>query len=123
MHLRSVAVALLVMLHQKVALAQRPSSDISGSYVCNFAKVKARPGSEDSVIVRSGAGKEFRKIDRLHSGSAVYICDEGGDWFKISYSSPNGPCDSTRIKGLDVQKAKGCRSGWVEKRLIDVISG
>jgi len=53
----------------------------------------------------------------------MYICDEQGEWFKIFYAGKDGLCSQMSSNGLDVQKTKGCRSGWIEKKLIDVISG
>ncbi|MEP6622493.1 MAG: SH3 domain-containing protein, partial [bacterium] len=85
--------------------------------------VKDHSEEEDRLTVRSGAGSQFRKIDRLHSGRKVYICDERGGWFKIFYSNPQGPCGPTFSNGLGVHKTAGCKSGWVEQKWIEVISG
>ena len=97
-------------------------SSSSGSYVCNYAKVNVDSTRGSYAIIRSGPGAQFNKIDRLHSGKDVYICDETEDWFKIFYGS-NGPCSSKSGKGLDLDKTKHCQSGWVEKKWIEVISG
>jgi hypothetical protein len=103
--------------------AQSLSGNSSTSYTCNFAKVKANSERDEYVTIQSGPGIQFKKIGHLHSGRGVYICDEQGGWFKIYYSAPDGPCGPTSSKGLDVQKTKGCHSGWVEKKWIDVVSG
>ncbi len=100
--------------------AQSANATPSDSYVCNFAKVHVHLAQNGFAIVRSGAGIRFRKVDRLRPGMGVYICDERGDWLKVFYS---GPCGPTAQGGLSVRKTRGCRSGWVEKRWIDVISG
>ena len=105
------------------ATGQRSAQTQNDSYTCNFAKIKPSSGAGASVAVRTGAALSFRQADELHPGQAVYICDESGEWFKVYYSGPDGPCASTSKNGLDVQKAKGCRFGWVEKRLVEVISG
>ena len=123
MYLRLMALAILMALTLGNLPAQSPSGTSSAPYVCNYAKVKDHLQQGSYVTIRSGAGAQFKKIDRLHAGREVYICDERGDWFKIFYSDSNGPCGSTSSNGLDVQKAKGCQSGWVEKKWIDVISG
>ena len=119
MYLKVLVIALALLLHTGLATAQSASS----SYTCNFAKVKISSGGPAHVSVRTGAGPKFQQIDTLDSGREVYICDESGDWFKIFYSGPDGPCGATSENGLDVQKTKGCKSGWVEKRWVDVISG
>jgi len=123
MYLQLLVLAMLIGVQQENAPAQSPSGASGASYVCNFAKVKDHLEQGNYVTVRSGAGAQFRKIDRLHSGREVYICDERGDWFKIFYSDPNGPCGPTSSNGLDVQQTRGCKSGWVERKWIDVISG
>jgi hypothetical protein len=90
--------------------------------LCNFAKVvHIRSGAH--LTVRSGASRQFIKIDRLSNGAPVYICDERGDWFEISYSDPNGPCGAQSPKGMDIRKANTCKSGWVRKKWIEVLSG
>lgn len=114
---------LLMALWPMRMLAQSPRGTSSTSYTCNFAKVRNYVEKGDYVTVRSGPGVKFKKIGQLHSGRGVYICDEEGDWFRVFYSSPNGPCGSTSSSGLDVQKTKACQSGWVKKKWIDVISG
>jgi uncharacterized protein YraI len=116
--LRLMMIFLLMLFAQSVGFAQNPSS-----FSCNFAKVRVTSDMKAAVSVRTGAGMKFRQIAKLRAGQGVYICDESGGWFKVFYSKPGGPCGSTSESGLDVEKAKGCRSGWVEKRSIDVISG
>lgn len=123
MSLRLVALAILMTLTLGDVLAQSPGGTSSAPYLCNYAKVKDHLEQGSYITVRSGAGVQFKKIDRLQSGREVYICDESGEWFKIFYSDSNGPCGATSSDGLDVRKAKGCQSGWVEKKWIDVISG
>ena len=118
-YLRRAMFVLLMFIYPGLVMAQTPTS----SYTCNFAKVKLGSEQVTHIPVRAGAGSSFRRVDKLLSGQEVYICDERGDWFKVFYSGPDGPCGSTSKNGLDVQKTKGCRFGWVEKRWIDVISG
>jgi uncharacterized protein YraI len=119
MYLKVVVLALALLLYTGPGTAQTASP----SYTCNFAKVTLSSGGPAHVSVRTGAGSKFRQIDKLDRGREVYICDESGDWFKIFYSGPDGPCGGNSEDGLDVGKTKGCRSGWIEKRWIDVISG
>jgi hypothetical protein len=114
---------MLLMLRQESVSAQTQNGSPTASYVCNFAKVKDQAVRGIDITVRSGAGVQFQKTDLLHSGREVYICDERGAWFKIVYSGPTGPCAPTNRKGRAVEKIKGCQSGWVEKKWLDVISG
>lgn len=118
-YLRVTLFIALITIFPKLEFAQSSS----GAYTRNFAKVKIRSGKVTSVPVRAGAGSDFRRVDRLRSGQEIYICDERGEWFKASYSEPSGPCGPTSENGLNMQKVKACRSGWVQKKWIDVISG
>jgi hypothetical protein len=123
MYLQLMLLAMLIVPQQKSVPVQSPSGTHSTSYVCNFAKVKDHLEQRSYVLVLSGPGARFRKIDRLRSGREVYICDERGDWFKIFYSKPEGPCGPKFSNGLDVQRASDCQSGWVERKWVNVISG
>ena len=121
--LRFAAFLVLIMTCPTLGIAQSPPA----SYICNFAKVKVR-SEKTSVLVRSGPGNNFRIVGRLQPGQEVYICDEDGGlydggWYNVYYSGPDGPCGPMSENGLDSQKAKGCQSGWVEKKWINVISG
>lgn len=119
MYPKTKVLAVLVLLCAGSGMAQNTSN----FYTCNSAKVELTSGQGNSVAVRVGPGHRFREIDKLGSGHRVYICDEQGDWFEIFYSGSDAPCGSSSDSGLDVRKAKGCRSGWVEKKWINVISG
>ena len=91
-------------------------------YLCNYARVRhVQVGSHLSV--RSGPGLQFSKVDQLRAGKPVYICDEQGDWLKIFYGGEETPCGSVSSVGLDVRKAAACKSGWVNRKWIDVLSG
>jgi uncharacterized protein YgiM (DUF1202 family) len=90
--------------------------------LCNYAKVyHVKTGSYLSV--RSGPGVRFARVDRLQAGRTVYICDEHGEWYKVCYGGPDTPCGLESTGGLDVSKTVGCKSGWVDRKWIDVLSG
>ena len=91
------------------------------NYLCNYAKVyHLERGSHLSV--RSGAGLRFAKVGSLSEGTFVYICDEHGDWFEVFYGSDT-PCGSEIADGIRRNKTSGCKSGWVNRKWIDVLSG
>jgi uncharacterized protein YgiM (DUF1202 family) len=93
----------------------------SQNYVCNYAKVyHLKHGTRLSV--RSGAGSRFHKVDSLSEGTFVYICDEHGDWVEVFYGSDT-TCGSEISSGIRRSKTSGCRSGWVNRQWIDVLSG
>jgi uncharacterized protein YgiM (DUF1202 family) len=122
MYLKALLALTLFAVQQGGETANNSRSAYTTPYLCNFAKVthlKAR----SYLSVRSGPDSQFSKVDRLTAGSTVYICDERGDWLKISYSGSNGPCGAISPGGLDVRKTATCKSGWVKRERIDVISG
>ncbi len=96
--------------------------NVTKGYLCNFAKVyHLNPGAH--LPVRSGPGAQFPQTDQLVGGKAVYVCDEQGDWLKVSYGGENTPCGTVLSNGLDAQKALECSSGWVRRKYINVLSG
>jgi uncharacterized protein YgiM (DUF1202 family) len=91
-------------------------------YICNFARVHHLNAGEH-LAVRSGPRLHFPKVDQLEAGKPVYICDERGDWLRIFYGDKNSPCGTAFPGGIDVRKSATCRSGWVSRKWIDVLSG
>ena len=89
---------------------------------CNYAKVyHLNVGSYLSV--RSGPGESYPRIDRLEAGRSVYICDEHEEWYRIFYGGLDSPCGAESTGGLDVRNLGSCKSGWVNRKWINVISG
>ena len=99
-----------------------PLSAYKGLDLCNYAKVK-RMDAPGLVILRSGPGSEFKKTDQLASGAVVYTCDYQGEWFKVFYSAPDGPCGSVLPQGISSDKVQGCKWGWARRKWIEVLSG
>jgi SH3-like domain-containing protein len=95
------------------------------SYKCNYAKIiNLKKGAY--VSVRSGPGMKYKPVDYLKNNAIIYICDEYGDWNKVFYSDGEGPCSgevTSVLDGLDENIAVLCKSGWVHRKFIDVISG
>jgi hypothetical protein len=100
----------------------RPLGTYKGLDLCNYARVK-RMQSPGHVILRSGPGLAFPKTDQLASGAVVYTCDYQGEWFKLFYSAPDGPCGSVLPQGISSDKVQGCKWGWARRKWIEVLSG
>ena len=50
------------------------------------------PNGDGFLSVRSGpGGRPFRKIDRVHNGQAVTICDERGPWLAVVHAGAPQP--------------------------------
>jgi hypothetical protein len=90
--------------------------------LCNYAKVyNLKNGSRLSV--RSGPGKKFPRIDSLKNGRIVFTCDGRYHWYQIFYGDKDHPCVSESPDGIDFRKVSSCKSGWVDREYIDLISG
>jgi hypothetical protein len=124
-HLFFAVLALLFEIQKGPLWAQSAASNTGTTYMCNYSKViNLRPGH--SLSVRSGPGTRFRRTGQLSPGKEVYVCNEHFYWYEVFYSDPgvpNSPCDKSSPKGLNVNEAKRCKSGWVKRDWIDVISG
>ena len=81
------------------------------------------PQGDDFLSVRSGpGGRDFRELDRIHSGQRLKICDMDGPWFAVVYD-PGGDtdtCDVDRPWAVRQAYAGRCRQGWVYSRYVDV---
>lgn len=79
------------------------------------------PDGDNFLAVRDGPGTEYGKLDELHTGDSVFVCDEDEGWYGIVY----GPGDC----GLGTPMAErgaydgACASGWVSMRYITVTAG
>jgi hypothetical protein len=91
-------------------------------YRCNFAKVTV-PLASKGAVVRVHPRPDSSERDRLPSDQGVYVCDEHRYWYQIFYGPPGTPCGSTATGDLDVREARKCKSGWISRRLVKVLSG
>jgi hypothetical protein len=118
-----VAVTLVILMSQSYPQIAHDRSVPYGPYTCNLAKVYKMQGGKH-LSVRSGPSMKSSTIDQLESGRFVYICDETAGWDKVFYGDAASECGpESPTTGLDVRKARGCKSGWVSDKWIDVISG
>jgi hypothetical protein len=118
-----ILIALAVLIGQSHPQGARDQSTPYGPYTCNLAKVyKIQVGKHLSV--RSQPSNKSPRIDQLEPKAFVYICDETYGWYKVFYGeSANGCGTESPTTGLDVRQTRTCKSGWVSKKWIDVISG
>jgi hypothetical protein len=90
--------------------------------LCNYAKVYQLAGGA-KLNVHAAATMQSTEIDSLSEGEVVYTCDETRSWFQIFYSADSKPCKAGTQNGLPETERTDCRSGWVQKKWINVISG
>jgi hypothetical protein len=109
---------MLLLLHVIEAAASSPEQP----YLCNLGQVHLAD-SRAFARVRSGPGRSFRVVEALSNKATVYICDETEFWFKAFYATKTGPCAEVNPHGLGSDVVKSCRNGWIDKRLVTVLSG
>ena len=80
------------------------------------------PQGDNFLSVRSGpGGREYRELDKIHSGQHVKLCDMDGPWFGIVYDPEwfSGFCDVDRAWTVRQTYSGPCRQGWVYSRYVD----
>ncbi len=122
MYIVSLFLSVLLAVHQGGEQSNAAATLQLMPSLCNFAKLN-RKGLQSNVSVRSGPGAKFSRIDTLHDGAIVYTCDEGRGWYKVSYGDVNSPCGMVSPSGLEMNKTAGCKSGWIKREWIEVLSG
>lgn len=88
---------------------------------CNLAVV--RLDRSRSLRVRGEPNRQSRTLDGLRRGQRVYACQQQGEWLRIAYHGPNAPCEATHELGLEASRSRSCRSGWVHRDFIDILTG
>jgi len=97
-----------------------PASSVKGN-VCNLAVVRGASGSR--LNVRAGPALRFRRLDAVRAGERVYTCNERGEWLGVAYSRPGASCSGGGDGGLDITLTRSCRSGWVHRRWVEILTG
>jgi hypothetical protein len=81
------------------------------------------PRGDNFLAVRQGPGTKFRKIDEIHTGQSLYICDERGDWYGVVYSGEEGlDCEVTYPMEEREEYEGPCDSGWVHSDDVEVFA-
>ena len=81
------------------------------------------PQGDSFLSVRSGpGGRNYREVDRIHTGQHVMICDMSGAWFAVVYSTggDTASCDVDRPWVSRAVYAGRCRQGWIYSRYVNV---
>jgi hypothetical protein len=71
-----------------------------------------------TLAVRAGPDAGFERVDRLHNGTRVFLCDRSGDagWAGIVYGSDD--CGLSAPIAPPRAYAGACRSGWVRSDFL-----
>jgi hypothetical protein len=100
--------------------------DTSRLSSCNVARVVGlRSGHH--VLVRDRSRPHARVTGWLNRGEYALVCNEDRDerdrhWYGIVYSRPDGAC-RTGLPRRALSFNRSCRSGWVRRQWIEVLTG
>jgi hypothetical protein len=112
---------MIIAIIQSVGQINAPNSSYQFA-LCNAAEVYHLKSSA-YLAVREKPNSKSPSIDKLHNGEVIYTCDESGEWIKIYYRSVGKPCLYGSLYGLDARNAGDCKSGWVNRKWINILSG
>jgi hypothetical protein len=73
------------------------------------------PNGDNFLAVRSGPGSDYRKLDEIHTGDVVAVCDARGPWRGVFYTGSN-----IGNGHRDLHKR---RAGWVHSRYLRDLAG
>ena len=76
------------------------------------------------LAVRSGPSKKYSVVDKLKSGSIVWMCSNKGKWVGVVYPGPKvDSCEvSSPINPAQTYKGR-CKSGWIHNSSVGVAAG
>ena len=85
-------------------------------------------GLQHSVLsVRSGPSTTTAKIDSLHNGQSLWLCDSSSDgkWHGVIYvhGKDTPECGLSSPVSSEKPYTGLCKSGWVHKTWVKVIAG
>jgi len=83
-------------------------------------------GEDMRVQVRHSPNPEGREIDLLKPATPVSICESEGEWLGIVFAGPDqtlSECETGAAIAQAQDYAGPCRSGWIERRLVDLMAG
>jgi hypothetical protein len=81
------------------------------------------PKPASTLSVRSGPGPQFDRIDRLTSGTRVWLCDRKGPWVGVVYGPDGQDCGVSRPIDRRRPYTGPCASGWVFDKYVSLLAG
>jgi hypothetical protein len=81
------------------------------------------PKGDNFLAVREGPGTRYGKLDEIHTGDALHICDQKGKWFGVVYGEDGVDCQVSSPIAARNPYAGPCAAGWVHSDFIELIAG
>jgi hypothetical protein len=80
------------------------------------------PVGENFLAVRMGPGLKYGMKDKLQDSNFVQICDESGNWYGVIYGGKLD-CGANSPAAIRRPYQGPCKSGWVYRKYVKIISG
>ncbi|ODA66201.1 Bacterial SH3 domain protein [Methyloligella halotolerans] len=101
-------------------MAGQDSGDACGSW----GQIVGLADNPDAVLpVRSGPGPDYPVIDEIKEGQGVSMCDRKKGWEGIVYSKKDQACGVGTPWPEPRAYSGPCKSGWVERKYVDLVAG
>ncbi|HKY86627.1 MAG TPA: integron [Pseudorhodoplanes sp.] len=81
------------------------------------------PLGDGFLAVKAAPSLKAARIDKLHNGKHVHICQVAGDWYGIVYGNTRQDCNVSTPWPRALPYTGPCRSGWAHKRWIRAYAG
>ena len=81
------------------------------------------PKPANTLSVRSGPGSQFAQIDKLTSGTRVWLCDHKGRWLGVVYGPDGQDCGVSTPSDRRRPYTGPCASGWVFDKYVSLLAG
>jgi hypothetical protein len=103
-----------------VMIGGEPDLDACGA-VGVVSGLDSKPAS--TLSVRSGPGSQFEAIDRLSSGTRIWLCEHQGRWVGIVYGPDGQDCGIATSSQRRRPYTGPCTAGWVFDKYVTLVAG
>jgi hypothetical protein len=90
--------------------------------LCNLSTIY-KLGDRKEISVRENHSSDAKVSATLPEGAIVYVCDDFKEWLNIYFNGTEAACFRTYEGGLKKEEAMKCKSGWIEEKWVNVLSG
>jgi hypothetical protein len=80
-------------------------------------------GKDEFLAVKAAPHLKATRLDKLHRGQSLWICQEKKDWYGVVYSTgQNQNCGVTQAVKTKKVYDGPCKSGWVSKKFVELVA-
>ena len=90
---------------------------------CAWGQVRGLKASGDGFLsVRKGPGSHYGRIDKIHNGQGLFLCDYRDGWHGVIYTKKGTDCKIGRPTSPRPYQGR-CWVGWAHENWIVLIAG